>query len=235
MAGGTLTATEIPPPREDRPPLKANVFEAARSATSTLAPMFPYLHAGAIVPTVALFWGQPGGDYGHFEHFNTIDEIVIVFGADGAVGRARTGLVRVNAKTHMVGKFLPDPNNRDQFSLITITQRQSEAEPQREAVWFKCEKCQADMMRLEFDWRPVTNRAQEDALGVFPPLETVMRSSEAAERYNANRTCPKCGHENSAFPLHRWGWDRYAAQSVAIRKAEAQLAAAAAPETVAAE
>ncbi len=222
-----MTVAEIPPPRDDRPPLKANVFEASRSSTCTLAPLFPYLHAGAIVPTIALFWGRREGDYGHFEHFNTIDEVVIVLGADGAVGRARTGLVRVNAKTHMVGKFLPDPENPEQFALISITQRQSENAPQREAVWFKCEKCQTDLMRLEFDWQPVATREQEAALGAYPPLETVVKSSHAAERYNANRRCPKCGHDNGPFPLERWGWDRYAAQSTAIRKAQAVLASAA--------
>lgn len=218
---------EIPPPRDDRPALKTNVFEAARSGNSTLAPMFPYLHAGAIVPTFALFWGRAAGDYGHFEHFNTVDEIVIVFGADGAAGRARTGLVRVNARTHMVGKFLPDPDNPENFSLISITQRQSEDATQREGVWFKCEKCQTDMMRLDFDWAPVVTPEQERALGTVPPLETVVRSAEAAERYNANRACPKCGHENKAFPLERWGWDRYAAQTVAVRRARKTLAAAA--------
>jgi hypothetical protein len=224
-----MSAREIPPPRDDRPPLKANVFEAARGGNCTLAPMFPYLHAGAIVPTLALFWGRAAGDYGHFEHFNTIDEIVIVFGADGAAGRARTGLVRVNARTHMVGKFLPDPDNPETYSLISITQRQSEQEPQREGVWFKCEKCQTDMMRLDFDWEPVVTPAQERALGAVVPLETVIRSAEAAERYNANRTCPKCGHENKAFPLERWGWDRYAAQTAAVRRARTTLTAAAEP------
>lgn len=224
-----MAALEIPPPRDDRPPLKANVFEAARSVTCTLAPLFPYLHAGAIVPTIALFWGRPGGDYGHFEHFNTVDEIVIVFGADGAVGRARTGLVRVNANTHMVGKFLPDPDNAENYSLISITQRQSEAAVQSEGVWFKCEKCQADMQRLDFAWTPVTTPEQERALGAAAPLETVVRSAEASERYNANRVCPACGHENRPFPLERWGWDRYAAQTDAVRKAHATLTAAAAP------
>ncbi|MGE0734669.1 MAG: hypothetical protein AB7G15_11975 [Alphaproteobacteria bacterium] len=228
-----MTKLEIAPPRDDHPPLKTNVFEAARAVTCTLAPLFPYLHAGAIVPTVALFWGRTHGDYGHFEHFNTVDEIVIVFGADGAVGRARTGLVRVNANTHMVGKFLPDPDNPENFSLISITQRQSDAEPQQEGVWFKCGKCQADLMRLDFAWEPVMTVAQEQALGAVAPLETVMRSAEAVERYNTNRTCPKCGHENQAFPLERWGWDRYAAQTEAVRKAQATLIAAVAPANAA--
>jgi hypothetical protein len=225
-----MTEPVIPPPREDRPPLKANVFAAARGINCTLAPLFPYIHAGAVVPTIALFWGRPNGDYGHFEHFNTVDEVVIIFGANGAVGRARTGLVRVNAKTHMVGKYLPDPDDPENFSLITVTQRQSEKETQREGVWFKCHKCQHDFARLDFDWQPVATRAEEDALGPTPPLETVVRSAEAAQAYNANRVCPRCGHDNPAFPLDRWGWDRYAAQTAAVRTANEMLAAAAQPE-----
>jgi hypothetical protein len=70
-----MTEPVIPPPREDHPPLKVNVFAAARSGNCTLAPMFPYVHAGAMVPTIALFWGRANGDYGHFEHFNTVDEV----------------------------------------------------------------------------------------------------------------------------------------------------------------
>ena len=106
----------------------------------------------AIVPTVALFWGRENGDYGYFEHYNTIDEVVIIFGADGAAGRARTGLVRVNAHTHGVGNFLPDPDDPEVFSLICITQRQSDEAKQEEAVWFKCTECQHDLGRLEFSW-----------------------------------------------------------------------------------
>lgn len=223
-------ALDIPPPREDRPPLKANIYEAARSMTSTLAPLFPYLHAGAIVPTVALFWGRRNGDYGVFHHFNTVDEVVIIFGADGAAGRARTGLVRVNAKTHGVGNFLPDPDDPDVFAVISITQRQSEAETQSEAVWFQCEKCQTELLRHEFEWHPVVTREQEEALGPLAPIETLVHSAVAATGFNETedaRTCPSCGHVNPPFPLERWGWDRYSVQTEAVRRGRAALEEAA--------
>lgn len=221
----------IASPDPNRPPLRTNIYEQARGLTSTLAPLFPYLHAGAIVPTVALFWGRDEGDYGYFEHYNTVDEVVIIFGADGAVGRARTGLVRLNANTHGVGKFLPEPDNPENFALISITQRQTETDRQEEAVWFKCESCQADLKRLDFAWDPVPAGEVTRRLGETPALETVVKSAEAAERYNASdedRTCPNCGHVNPPFPLERWGWDRYAAQTEAVRKALASLAGAAA-------
>jgi hypothetical protein len=221
----------IAPPDPNRPPLRANIYEAARGLTCTLAPLFPYIHAGAIVPTVALFWGRSQGDYGYFEHYNTVDEVVIIFGADGAVGRARTGLVRLNANTHGVGKFLPEPDNPENFALISITQRQAETERQEEAVWFKCESCQEDLKRLDFIWDPVPAGKQIETLGEAAALETVVKSAEAAQRFNASdadRTCPKCGHVNPPFPLERWGWDRYAAQTVAVQKAQASLTEAAA-------
>lgn len=221
----------IPPPASDAAPLKTNIYEFARSLNSTLAPMFPHIHAGAIVPTVALFWGREAGDYGYFEHFNTVDEVVIIFGADGAAGRARTGLVRVNARTHGVGNFLPDPDDPEVFSLICITQRQSEDAKQEEAVWFKCTGCQHDFGRLDFAWEPVAAGDVVPKHGNHAPLETVVMSARAAADYNADdasRTCPACGYVNAPFPLDRWGWDRYAAQTVAVQNAEAALNAAAA-------
>lgn len=221
----------IPPPDPGIAPLKVNIYEHSRGLTCTLAPLFPYLHAGAIVPTTALFWGRPNGDYGYFEHYNTVDEVVIIFGADGAAGRARTGLVRVNANTHGVGKFLPDPDDPETFSLISITQRQTEIEPQEEAVWFKCEGCQTDFKRHDFSWQPVAAGNQLAELGESAPLETIVKSAEASERFNASegdRTCPSCGHVNPPFPLERWGWDRYAAQTIAVRRAAQALADAAA-------
>jgi hypothetical protein len=220
----------IPPPDPEREPLKVNVYEHARGLTCTLAPLFPHLHAGAIVPTVALFWGRPAGDYGYFEHYNTVDEVVIIFGADGAAGRARTGLVRVNANTHGVGKFLPDPDDPEVFSLICITQRQAETERQEEAVWFKCEQCQTDLARLDFDWQPAAADEIKDRHGTFAPLGTVVKSAQAAAAFNASddaRTCPNCGHVSPPFPLERWGWDRYAAQTTAVNRAQAALQAVA--------
>jgi hypothetical protein len=220
----------IEPADDRRPPLKVNIYESARGATSTLAPLFPYLHPGAIVPTVALFWGRQDGDYGFFQHANTVDEVVIIFGADGATGRARTGLVRANARTHGVGKFLPNPDDETAFSLIAITQRQEDERPQDEAVWFKCEQCQADLGRLDFKWDPndPSTRAQsEDPLA---PLFTLVMSARAASGFNdshGGRPCPSCGHVNEPFPLDRWGWDRYVAQSIAAQKARVALVEAA--------
>src|SRR5690606_41709398 len=64
----------IPPPRADRPPLHANLLNVMQQANTTLAPLFPYMHPGAIVPTGALFIGGPGKDYGQFYHPNSAAE-----------------------------------------------------------------------------------------------------------------------------------------------------------------
>ena len=87
----------MPPAAADKQPLKCNVYEYARTLVSTLTPMFPYVDEGAMVPTIALFYGQPGGDYGYFEHENTFDEVAIVFGSGATTGRGKAGLVRASA------------------------------------------------------------------------------------------------------------------------------------------
>ena len=223
----------IPPPDPENAPLKVNIYEHARGLTCTLAPLFPHLHAGAIVPTVALFWGRSAGDYGYFEHYNTVDEVVIIFGADGAAGRARTGLVRVNANTHGVGKFLPDPDDPEVFSLICITQRQAEeAIGRRKRSGSNARSCQTDIARLDFNWEPAGAKEIAKRHGAtmqrWRPWSNPPRPPKRSMPATPARTCPKCGHVNPTFPLDRWGWDRYAAQTVAVNRAEAALQAIAA-------
>ena len=132
MAQGKLR--EMPKPTDDKQPLKCNVYDFARNLTSTLTPLFPYVDEGAIVPTIALFYGGQKGDYGYFLHDNTVDEVAIIFGAGGTTGRGVTGLVRTSARSHGVGNLLSDPTSPDSFSLVTITQRQATGEVQRESI-----------------------------------------------------------------------------------------------------
>ena len=94
----------MPPAAADKQPLKCNVYEYARTLVSTLTPMFPYVDEGAMVPTIALFYGQPGGDYGYFEHENTVDEVGESCSAPAPPpGAARPVLVRASARSHGVG------------------------------------------------------------------------------------------------------------------------------------
>lgn len=217
---------EMPRPSDDKQPLKCNVYDFGRNLVSTLTPLFPYVDEGAIVPTIALFYGGADGDYGFFLHNNTVDEVAIIFGAGGTTGRGVSGLVRVSARSHGVGNLLTDPTSPDSFSLVTVTQRQATGEVQRESVAFACEKCSADVYRLDFSTMPPKRGHQEGEMGPVGHLETILGSAQAASTYNASeaaRTCAKCGHVNKPFPLQRWGWQRYVDQTRIVRKARAML------------
>ncbi len=223
MAGKPLV---MPPAAADKQPLKCNVYEYARNLVSTLTPMFPYVDEGAIVPTIALFYGQPGGDYGYFEHENTVDEIAIVFGSGGATGRGKAGLVRASARSHGVGNLLSEPESPESFSLVSVTQRQSTGVPQKEAVAFTCAECSAEIYREEYDATPPRRGAQAAEIGPVGHLHTIYGSARAALGYNAdekNRTCPECGKVNAPFPLDRWGWNRYRDMTNIIREAHRSL------------
>jgi len=188
--------------------------------------MFPYVDEGAMVPTVALFYGEPDGDYGYFEHVNTVDEIAIIFGAGETTGRGRAGLVRASTRSHGVGNLLKEPNNTDSFSVVTVTQRQSTGVGQKEAVAFTCEKCSEEVFRQEFDATPPPRGSQRQALGPVGHLHTIVGSANAVDAFNGeekNRTCPKCDHVNKLFPLHRWGWHRYRDQTAVVREAYKSL------------
>ena len=216
----------MPDPPADKQPLKVNVYEFGRNLVSTLTPMFPYVDEGAMVPTCAIMYGEPDGDYGYFEHENTVDEVAVIFGSGETTGSGKGGLVRVSARSHGVGNLLTDPDSPDSFSFVTVTQRQSVGEPQHEAVAFSCEACSAEVFRAEYDATPPKRGKQRAELGPIGHLHTLYGSAQAAQTYNgdeSNRTCPKCGHVNKPFPLHRWGWHRYVAQTRVAREAYQSL------------
>jgi len=226
MSKTPRTALSIPAPSADKQPLKTNVYDYARTLVSTLTPMFPYVDEGAIVPTIALFYGEPDGDYGYFEHENTVDEVAIVFGSGATTGRGKAGLVRASARSHGVGNLLSEPDSPESFSLVSVTQRQSTGVPQTEAVAFTCAACSTEIYREEFDSTPPKHGAQRNEVGPIGHLHTIYGSAQAALNYNAdekNRTCGECGNVNVAFPLNRWGWHRYRDMTDIIREAHESL------------
>lgn len=181
-------------------PLKVNVFEHVRVANTQLAPLFPYLHPGAIVPCSSGFAGEAGTNIGYFIHENSVDEVGLVMGASG---RMRTGEVWRGPRKHGVGFSAEHPF----FSVSVITQRQAEEGEQSEAVTFLCEKCSEVLARHEFSGAHADG---EDT--AVPPLPTTVGSLAAArllEDDPARRRCATCGHESAAFPLDVWGWHRY--------------------------
>ena len=48
----------IPLPRDDRPPLKVNLFERMQGGNCQLMPLFPYEDADSLVPAGAIFRGR---------------------------------------------------------------------------------------------------------------------------------------------------------------------------------
>jgi hypothetical protein len=223
MADAKLT---IPPPRPDRPPLRANVFEAMQHGNTQLMPLFPYLHPGAMVPAGAMILGGPQQGYGHFFHHNTQDEVVVAMAANGAV--LSTGQVFVGARIHGVNSFLKNEKDPKSYAVMLITQRQADSGPQSEAVSLRCEKCHEEIFHKEFDATP-----PPDAMETDVPFVSVDLLPELFAEYNGDatkRTCPKCAHVNEPFPVAAWGWDKYHEQSKAAiegRKLLAELARAA--------
>src|SRR4029450_1363566 len=154
-ASASDTVRRIPPPSGPREPLKVNVFDMMTGAACQLLPLFPYPDAGATVPCGAVFTGEPDdAEFGHFFHYNTVEEVAVTFGANEAM--LQTGQVFVTQQLHGVNSFprhAPVPHQRhgansflrhpadpEAFILMTITQHQAEDGDQSEAMLFRCQK-----------------------------------------------------------------------------------------------
>lgn len=233
---GSATPTDpagltIPPPREDRPPLRCNVFSAMSKGNTTLMPLFPHLYPGAMVPAGAVLRGAPGKSYGHFFHHNTVDEVVMTFAAEGAL--LKTGQMFVGGRVHGVDSFLKDETDPASFTVLSVTQRQAETGPQEEAITIACAKCRAEIFRYEYDVTPGPDASEDDE-----PFATIPESLNAASAFNDSleaRTCEKCGHVNEPFPADRWGWSNYVDHNGIVHGARRILETAAAAMKPAAE
>jgi hypothetical protein len=226
----TRTAREserrIPLPREDRPPLKVNLFERMQAGNCQLLPLFPYEDADSLVPAGAIFRGEPGADFGQFFHFNTVDEVAHVFGANGAL--LQTGQIYATQPLHGVNSFLKDPTNPDNFLVLSVTQHQRASGPQNEAVIFRCAKCHEVLVRYEYDARPAARGANpRNGVPLLPTLQGSVDAADTLNEHATNRHCGSCGHDNPQFPLERWGWRHYVQQTRTVNDARHALDAAA--------
>jgi hypothetical protein len=222
----------IPPPDPDREPLKVNVYERMAKAAAELTPLFPYDSAGSIVPAGAVLVGGPDMEYGHFFHWNTVNEVAVTYGSNNAM--LASGQVFVTQQLHGVNSFLRDEKDPDGFAVIVITQHQSSSGDQSEAVIGRCAKCRAELVRIEYDATPhglpgydaKRYGGDEVALRQFPTLKG---SAEfiAARNSDEGRTCGACGHVNDIFPGDRWGWERAVLQTGAANAAHRALVEAA--------
>jgi hypothetical protein len=215
-------ALTISPPRTDRPPLHANLFNTMQKGATELTPLFPYMHPGAIVPTASLFIGGPGQDYGQFYHHNSVDEIIIAFVTEGAP--LATGQVYCGGRVHGVNSFLKDQTKAGSFALFSVTQRQLEQGSQPEALTVLCEKCRVEIFRCEWD-----GSSPPEANEVEHPFAGSAALSGQFNEFNSDpdqRRCKACGHENRRFPAEKWGWERYGTQSQAVAAAKQRLSKA---------
>jgi len=204
----------IPPPSGDKEPLKVNVYYFVNFTKTALAPLFPYFDEGSIVPCSATFRGGPKVNYSRFQHFNTVDEILLTFGAAGSMRSG--GVLRVGPRLHMVQSPLTDDANPENLTLSVITQRQSVGKPQKEEYRFVCKKCDRRLFAKSFDATPAKRGKQKKVLGAHGLFATIPESYKAANEFNADpktRICKHCGHKNKPFPTDAWGWKHYVEQS----------------------
>lgn len=203
-------SAEIAPPDDRKSPLKTNVYDFGRSVTAALAPIFPYLGPGCIVPCVALNDAGAAGDFGYFIHTNTVHEVNLSFGTRG--GMRTAGGVSVGPFTHPVGAKRGQSFPPDFMNLAVITQRQDDSGDQSEALVFVCDECSEELYRRDYDAHSYPDAfASEDDPGLMG-MPTIAQSAFAATEFNTDeslRTCKACGHVSEPFPIDAWGWGPY--------------------------
>ena len=208
-SAGSRAARRELTPHPTKHPLHQNVYWAARMANAQLLPLFPYLDAGSIVPCLSLFSGRDGKT-GNFIHCNSIDEIVVNFGAvDSPI---KPGTARVGPKRHGVGSRNATPSLPTLATVGVITQRHPIDTAQAETVIFICHACNHELLKRDFDGNPPLSPDSAYFAPDLPTFATVVESAQVAETFNAMGAaiaCPKCGAANEPFPLDVWGWDTY--------------------------
>jgi hypothetical protein len=213
----------IPPPAAARTPLKVNVFRHMRMNNTALCPLFPYLEEGCFAPAAAVYSGAPGRAVGMFKHYNTVDEILVVFGANGS--RLKPGNTMADVREHIVNITLSDFNDPANYFLAVVIQRQAERrEEQREVVTFICEQCKKPLREFPFASQPPASdgKSLRDHPEYARGFESPIGASRAAKQFNSDeqgRRCAHCGHLSAPFPFVEWGWAKYAEQCRAVDNA----------------
>jgi hypothetical protein len=197
--------------------MKVNVFRHMRISNTALCPLFPYLDEGCFAPAVAVYSGAPGRAVGMFKHLNTVDEVMVVFGAHGS--RLKPGNTVADVREHLVNITLSDFNDPENYFLAVVIQRQAERrEDQHEVVTFICEQCRKPLSEYAFSSQPPAtdgvNRLIDEA-EYSRGFESPLAAARAAEQFNSDeqrRRCEHCGHVSAPFPYREWGWGKYAEQ-----------------------
>lgn len=187
-------------------PLHASALWIGHLMTSQSAPLFPRLGRGAIVPCVGMTYGSDRPFGGHFHHRNSVDEVILVLGANGVP--ARPGTVRVLEREHEVRPAMPDPFDPDSYVMTLIVQRQSAGAGQAEDFWLTCDDCGATLLERSVEVDP-------SATTPLPGFDTLLLAAATVREFNRDpglRRCKRCGRENPPFDVEGTGWERYAAR-----------------------
>ncbi|MER7705973.1 hypothetical protein ABTX81_24150 [Kitasatospora sp. NPDC097605] len=226
----------IPSPDPDREPLKANVYEQMAKAAAQLTPLFPYDEAGAIVPCGSVIMGGPDKAYGHFFHWNAVNEVIVNYGSNESM--LASGQIMAAQNLHGVNSFLRNEKNPEAFAVIVVTQHQSDEGDQGEAMIARCTNCKAELLRHDYDSTPFPlpgyDAERHGRPGVpVRQFATALGSAEFSVLRNTDegRTCDACGHVNDLFPGELWGWRREVAQTRAVNSSHQALRDAAATST----
>jgi hypothetical protein len=178
------------------------------------------------VPCAATFHGGQGKRFGRFQHFNTVDEVAVIFGASGQLTRG-VGLVRVGPKLHMVQAPMENPEDPDNSGVLVITQRQKIGKEQREEIRFVCAQCDRRLFVHAAAATPAKRGTKPSPGGTL--FVSIAESAEAARRFNddeAGRKCTHCGYQNPPFPSADWGWETHVSQTEVVCRGTQSLAAA---------
>jgi hypothetical protein len=146
-----------------------------------------------------------------------------------------TSSIFATQQVHGVNSFLRDPSDPQAYVVVTITQHQEEEGSQEEAVIFRCQKCTAELARIDYDASPPGSSTHNPGQwggshdDIVPLFASVWGAVEATDRYNeeTTRTCSQCGHVNDELPEPVWGWQRWVDQARVANRARIAMGGAA--------
>jgi hypothetical protein len=177
-------------PLAGRQPIKVDIFELVirNLGLLQLAPIFPYLHDGAIVPCMTNTTGVPGLMPWHFFHANEVRETVVCLVENG--GAMKGGQIMLVADNHGVGPFLRDASDPTNYYVGLITVRMKSGPTQMEGVILRCPKCNEIIFERRFNVKEGPERKH------YPEFYALRYYEECWQEFNSSeqaRTCRRCG------------------------------------------
>jgi len=104
-----------------------------------------------MVPCGAVFTGDPkDSEFGHFFHYNTVQEVAVTFGANNGCCKASDLRHPTAARVTPSCETPPIPNiHPDDDHPASVGGR-----GQNEAILFRCQKCHEELLRHEYNATP---------------------------------------------------------------------------------